>query len=53
MYQAGSLPTKVICLSQAINEDELKDDEEYEDILDDMRGEGEKYGTHLVIPFAF
>lgn len=47
------LPTKVICLSQAINEDELKEDEEYEDILDDMRGEGEKYGTNLVSPFAF
>ncbi|XP_039139315.1 splicing factor U2af large subunit B-like isoform X1 [Dioscorea cayenensis subsp. rotundata] len=52
VYQAGSLPTKVICLSQAINEDELKDDEEYEDILDDMRGEGEKYGklVNVVIP---
>ncbi|XP_039140803.1 splicing factor U2af large subunit B-like isoform X2 [Dioscorea cayenensis subsp. rotundata] len=52
VYQAGSLPTKVICLSQAINEDELKEDEEYEDILDDMRGEGEKYGklVNVVIP---
>ncbi|KAJ0982655.1 hypothetical protein J5N97_010910 [Dioscorea zingiberensis] len=52
VYQAGSLPTKVICLTQAINEDELKDDEEYEDIMEDMRGEGEKYGklVNVVIP---
>ncbi|KAL0926769.1 hypothetical protein M5K25_003019 [Dendrobium thyrsiflorum] len=52
VYQAGSLPTKVICLTHVVSEDELKDDEEYEDILEDMRGEGGKYGTLLnaVIP---
>lgn len=27
-----------------VTEDELKDDEEYEDIVEDMRGEGGKYG---------
>lgn len=45
VFQAGSLPSKVICLTQVVTEDELKDDEEYEDILEDMRGEGGKYGV--------
>lgn len=50
MYQAGSLPTKVLCLTQVVNEEELKDDEEYEDIMEDMRGEGGKYGTCYASP---
>ncbi|KAK8952653.1 Splicing factor U2af large subunit B [Platanthera guangdongensis] len=52
VFQAASLPTKVICLTHVISEDELKDDEEYEDILEDMRGEGGKYGAlvNIVIP---
>lgn len=52
VYQAGSLPTKVVCLTQVVSADELKDDEEYEDILEDMRGEGGKYGklVNVVIP---
>ncbi|KAK8942418.1 Splicing factor U2af large subunit B [Platanthera zijinensis] len=52
VFQAGALPTKVICLSQVVTEDELKNDEEYEDILEDMRGEGGKYGAlvNVVIP---
>lgn len=35
-----------------LSADELKDDEEYEEILDDMKGEGEKYGNlvNVVIP---
>lgn len=41
------LPTKVVCLTQVVTVDELKDDEEYEDILEDMRTEGGKYGKIL------
>ncbi|KAG1366955.1 Splicing factor U2af large subunit B [Cocos nucifera] len=52
VFQAGSLPTKIVCLTQVVSADELKDDEEYEDILEDMRGEGGKYGKlmNVVIP---
>ncbi|KAG6489882.1 hypothetical protein ZIOFF_051163 [Zingiber officinale] len=52
VYQAGSLPTKVVCLTQVVTPDELRDDEEYEDILEDMRGEGGKYDklVSIVIP---
>lgn len=38
------VPTKVVCLTQVVTADELKDDEEYEDILEDMRTEGGKFG---------
>jgi len=46
------LPTKVVCLMQAVSADELKDDEEYEDILEDMREEGRRHGKliDIVIP---
>ncbi|KAG0477367.1 hypothetical protein HPP92_014208 [Vanilla planifolia] len=52
VFQAGSLPTKVVCLSQVVIEDDLKDDEVYEDIVEDMRTEGGKYGAlvNVVIP---
>ncbi|XP_072971775.1 splicing factor U2af large subunit A-like isoform X1 [Typha angustifolia] len=52
VYQAGSLPTKVVCLTQVVGSDELRDDDEYEDIMEDMRGEGGKYGNlvNVVIP---
>ncbi|XP_010905073.1 splicing factor U2af large subunit B isoform X2 [Elaeis guineensis] len=52
VYQAGSLPTKIVCLTQVVSADELKDDEEYEDIVEDMRGEGGKYGklVNVIIP---
>ncbi|CAI0442071.1 unnamed protein product [Linum tenue] len=45
-------PTKVVCLTQVVTEDELKDDQEYEDILEDMRIEGGKFGNllNVVIP---
>ncbi|VAH91859.1 unnamed protein product [Triticum turgidum subsp. durum] len=48
----GALPTKVVCLTQVVSADELRDDEEYEDILEDMREEGRKYGNLVkaVIP---
>ncbi|GJN25840.1 hypothetical protein PR202_gb13724 [Eleusine coracana subsp. coracana] len=52
VYQVGALPTKVVCLTQVVSADELKDDEEYEDIMEDMRLEAGKYGTlvKVVIP---
>ncbi|XP_020690353.1 splicing factor U2af large subunit B-like isoform X3 [Dendrobium catenatum] len=50
--QVGSLPTKIVCLTQVVSADDLKDDEEYEEILDDMKGECGKYGNlvNVVIP---
>uniref|UniRef100_A0A0E0J476 Splicing factor U2af large subunit n=1 Tax=Oryza nivara TaxID=4536 RepID=A0A0E0J476_ORYNI len=45
VYQVGALPTKVVCLTQVVSADELKDDEEYEDIMEDMRLEAGKYGV--------
>ncbi|CAH9143729.1 unnamed protein product [Cuscuta epithymum] len=52
MLQPGGLPTKVLCLTNVVNADELKNDEDYEDILEDMRMECGKFGTlvNLVIP---
>ncbi|XP_020525056.1 splicing factor U2af large subunit B isoform X7 [Amborella trichopoda] len=45
-------PTKVLCLTEVVSADELQDDEEYEEILEDMREEGRKFGplTTVVIP---
>jgi len=52
VYQVGAFPTKVVCLTQVVSADELKDDEEYEDIMEDMRLEAGKYGNlvKVVIP---
>ncbi|CAI9303336.1 unnamed protein product [Lactuca saligna] len=46
------IPTKVLCLTEVISADELMDDGEYEEILEDMREEGRKFGdlTNVVIP---
>jgi len=38
------MPTEVLCLLNMVTEDELKDEEEYEDILEDIREECSKYG---------
>merc|ERR1711915_606455 len=38
-------PTKVVSLTQVVSADELRDDEEYEEILEDMREECGKYGS--------
>ncbi|CAD6252886.1 unnamed protein product [Miscanthus lutarioriparius] len=48
----GAAPTKVVCLVQVVSADELKDDEAYEDIKDDMRQEACRYGNlvKVVIP---
>ncbi|KAK7258269.1 hypothetical protein RIF29_32857 [Crotalaria pallida] len=44
--------TKVVCLTQAVSPDELKEDEDYEEIIDDMRQECSKFGNlvNVVIP---
>lgn len=42
--------SKILCLTQVVTEDELKDDEDYEDILADMKTECGKFGI-LSIPF--
>ena len=44
----GTATSKVICLTQVVNANELRDDEEYEDIMEDMRQEGEKFGNFPV-----
>eukprot|EP00958_Prasinococcus_capsulatus_P003189 scaffold293_cov267-Prasinococcus_capsulatus_cf.AAC.17 len=43
---------RIVSLSSCVTADELKDDAEYEEILDDMREECSKYGTvkDIVIP---
>lgn len=38
-----------MCLTQVVSADELRDDEEYEDIMEDMRTEGEKYGNFCFV----
>ncbi|XP_056686596.1 splicing factor U2af large subunit B isoform X1 [Spinacia oleracea] len=45
-------PTKILCLNQVVTVDELRDDNEYEEILEDMRDECGKFGdlTNIVIP---
>ncbi|THG05411.1 hypothetical protein TEA_006639 [Camellia sinensis var. sinensis] len=45
-------PTKVLCLTEVINVDELMDDGEYEEIVEDIREEGGKFGvlTDVIIP---
>ncbi|KAK7270279.1 hypothetical protein RIF29_23304 [Crotalaria pallida] len=52
LFQPALVATKVVCLSQAVSPDELKDDEAYEEIIDDMRQECSKFGTlvNVVIP---
>ncbi|GMH16356.1 hypothetical protein Nepgr_018197 [Nepenthes gracilis] len=52
MIQPGVLPSKVVCLTNVVTADELKDEGEYEDIVVDMREEGKKFGAlaNVVIP---
>ncbi|KMZ72825.1 Splicing factor U2af large subunit B [Zostera marina] len=47
-----SIPTKIICLTEVISVDELKNDEEYAEILEDMREESGKFGSlvNIIIP---
>lgn len=46
----GAIPTKVVCLTQVVSEDDLRNDEEYKDILEDMTFEGRKYGNQHETP---
>lgn len=49
LQQPGAAATtKVVCLTQVVSADELRDDEEYEDILEDMKQEGGKFGQSLI-----
>lgn len=50
--EATATPTKILCLSEVITADELMDDGEYEEILEDMKDEGGKFGdlVSVVIP---
>ncbi|CAN4080039.1 unnamed protein product [Withania somnifera] len=52
MLQPGALATKVLCLTQVVSVDELNDDDDYQDILEDMRIECGKFGAllNVVIP---
>ncbi|KAG7588096.1 RNA recognition motif domain [Arabidopsis suecica] len=52
MLQPGGTPTKIVCLTQVVTADDLRDDEEYADIMEDMRQEGGKFGNlvNVVIP---
>ena len=43
--QGPGNPTEVLCLLNMVMPDELTDEEEYEDILEDIREECAKYGT--------
>ncbi|XP_036808604.1 splicing factor U2AF 65 kDa subunit [Oncorhynchus mykiss] len=44
MALLGGLPTEVLCLMNMVVLEELLDDEEYEEIAEDVRGECSKYG---------
>ncbi|XP_076895637.1 splicing factor U2af large subunit A-like isoform X2 [Bidens hawaiensis] len=48
----GTPPTKVLSLTQVVTEEELINDEDYEDILEDMKVECGKFGSlvNVVIP---
>ncbi|KAJ6999788.1 splicing factor U2af large subunit A-like [Populus alba x Populus x berolinensis] len=52
LAESAYTPSKVLCLTEAITMEVLADDEEYEEILEDMREECCKFGTliNVVIP---
>ncbi|KAJ0888785.1 putative RNA recognition motif domain, nucleotide-binding alpha-beta plait domain superfamily [Helianthus annuus] len=55
MLQPGAIgtpPTRVLSLTQVVTEEELINDEDYEDILEDMKIECGKFGSlfNVVIP---
>lgn len=49
MLQPGGLPTKVLCLTNVVSAEELRNDEEYEDIVEDMRTECGKFGKYIAL----
>nr|XP_019709732.1 splicing factor U2af large subunit B isoform X2 [Elaeis guineensis]XP_029123528.1 splicing factor U2af large subunit B isoform X2 [Elaeis guineensis] len=48
----AAFPTKILCLTEVVSIDELRDDEEYSEILQDMREESGKFGSlvNVIIP---
>lgn len=44
MVQMGGTPTEVLCLMNMVAPEELLDDEEYEEIVEDVKEECSKYG---------
>ncbi|XP_073226120.1 splicing factor U2af large subunit A-like isoform X1 [Cicer arietinum] len=52
IFQPALVATKVVCLTNAVSPDELKEDEDFDEIIDDMRQECSKFGTlvNVVIP---
>ncbi|RAL49214.1 unnamed protein product [Cuscuta campestris] len=52
MLQPGTLSTRVLCLIQMVDENELKEDEDYKDIFEDINMECGKFGNlvNVVIP---
>uniref|UniRef100_A0A8C2K957 Splicing factor U2AF subunit n=1 Tax=Cyprinus carpio TaxID=7962 RepID=A0A8C2K957_CYPCA len=44
MGQMGGIPTEVLCLMNMVAPEELLDDEEYEEIVEDVKEECSKYG---------
>ena len=45
----GNNATEVLCLMNMVTEAELIDDEEYEDILEDVKEECNKLGNYIFI----
>jgi splicing factor U2AF subunit len=45
VQSAGNIPTEVLCLMNMVLPEDLEDEEEYEDILDDVKEECGKYGV--------
>ncbi|VDD74324.1 unnamed protein product [Mesocestoides corti] len=44
IFRSGGPPTEVLCLLNMVDPEELGNDEEYEDIVEDVRTECSKYG---------
>uniref|UniRef100_UPI00358E923A splicing factor U2AF 65 kDa subunit n=1 Tax=Myxine glutinosa TaxID=7769 RepID=UPI00358E923A len=49
VLQQGTQPTRILCLLNMVTPEELIDEEEYNDILDDIREECNKYGPVISI----
>ena len=43
------VPSKILCIKNAVTEEELKDDEEYADVCADMQQECSQYGTLVAL----
>lgn len=48
MLQPGPPSTKIVCLTQMVDEEELKDDENYADLLEDIKMECGKFGMCIL-----